>query len=121
MTALLHLSVVTPEALAFEAEVEMVVIPGEEGDFGVLRDHAPLISLLRPGVLEIYRAGQAIERHFLSGGYAETQGKRCTVLADALEPVATLSREVALAALDSARVADDPRALRIAKARLAAL
>ena len=50
----LNVELVTPEALVFSSGVEMVVVPGEQGDFGVLANHAPMISSLRPGVIDIY-------------------------------------------------------------------
>jgi F-type H+-transporting ATPase subunit epsilon len=80
---------VTPERLLFAQMVDMVVVPGSEGNFGVLVGHAPLISSLRPGIVDVYE-GQAITRRFfVVGGIAEVTPRRCTVLADeALEPQA---------------------------------
>ena len=80
---------VTPERLLLAQEADMVVIPGSEGNFGVLAGHAPLISTIRPGIIDIYE-GQAIARRiFVVGGIAEVTPERCTVLADeAFEPEA---------------------------------
>ena len=72
----------SPEKLLFSAEVEMVVVPGVEGDFGVLPQHAPLISTVRPGVIDIYEAGKITRRIFVAGGFAEVTAERCTVLAE---------------------------------------
>jgi F-type H+-transporting ATPase subunit epsilon len=73
---------VTPERLLLSEMVEMVVIPGTEGNFGVLRGHAPLISSIRPGTIDIYE-GQAITRRiFVVSGIAEVTPDLCTVLAD---------------------------------------
>src|SRR5262249_16742599 len=73
---------VTPERLLLSEMVEMVVIPGTEGNFGVLPGHAPLISSIRPGTIDIYE-GQAITRHiFVVSGIAEVTPEICTVLAD---------------------------------------
>jgi F-type H+-transporting ATPase subunit epsilon len=73
---------VTPERLMLSEMVEMVVIPGTEGNFGVLPGHAPLISSIRPGTIDIYQ-GQAITRRiFVVSGIAEVTPDLCTVLAD---------------------------------------
>jgi len=78
---------VTPEALLVSQDVDMVVIPGTEGNFGVLPGHAPLISTIRPGMIEIYEGSEITERIFVVGGIAEVTPERCTVLADeAMEP-----------------------------------
>lgn len=74
---------VTPEKLLFSQDAAMVVVPGVEGDFGVLQNHAPLISTLRPGVVEIYEdEGAKPHKIFVTGGVAEVTGERCTVLAE---------------------------------------
>lgn len=80
MTAL-TLDIVTPEKLLFSKEVEMAVVPGVEGDFGVLSGHSPLISTIRPGVIELHESGSVSGRMFITGGFAEVTGERCTVLA----------------------------------------
>jgi F-type H+-transporting ATPase subunit epsilon len=73
---------VSPERLILSTEVEMVVVPGTEGNFGVLPGHAPLISTIRPGTIDIYEGGAVTERIFIVGGIAEVTPERCTVLAD---------------------------------------
>ena len=73
---------VSPERLIVSAEVEMVVVPGTEGNFGVLPGHAPLISTIRSGTIDIYEGGAITERIFIVGGIAEVTPERCTVLAD---------------------------------------
>jgi F-type H+-transporting ATPase subunit epsilon len=73
---------VTPERLIVSTEVEMVVVPGTEGNFGVLPGHAPLISTIRPGTIDIYEGRAITERIFVVGGIAEVIPERCTVLAD---------------------------------------
>ena len=73
---------VTPERLLISEPVEMVVVPGTEGNFGVLPGHALLISTIRPGTIDVYE-GQAVpQRIFVAGGFAEVTPERCTVLAD---------------------------------------
>ena len=73
---------VTPERLIVSTEVEMVVVPGSEGNFGVLPGHAPFISTLRPGTVDLYESRAITERIFVVGGIAEVTPERCTVLAD---------------------------------------
>jgi len=76
-----NFELVSPERLLMTEDVDMVVVPGSEGYFGVLPGHAPLISTLRPGVIDVYQ-GQAIEtRIFVADGFAEVTPERCTVLA----------------------------------------
>lgn len=94
---------VSPERLLVSREVEMVVVPGSEGDFGVLPDHAPLISTVRPGTIEIYEGGQVVEQIFVAGGFAEVTGERCTVLADEAIPVKDIDRKAAEAELANLR------------------
>jgi F-type H+-transporting ATPase subunit epsilon len=85
---------VSPEKLLFSAEVDMVVVPGTEGDFGVLPGHAPFISTVRAGVLDIYEGGinpaNLKTRIFVAGGFAETADSRLTVLAEEAVPVSDL-------------------------------
>ena len=78
---------VSPEKLLLAEEVDMVVVPGAEGDFGVLVGHAPLISSLRPGVIDTYNGGKVADRIFVAGGFAEVTSERCTVLAEEAIPV----------------------------------
>lgn len=83
---------VSPEKLLLSEEVEMVVVPGSEGQFGVLPGHALFISTVRPGVIECYENNQVSERIFVSGGFAEVTPERCTVLADEAMPLSSLDR-----------------------------
>src|SRR5258708_2822390 len=78
---------VTPERLVLSTDVEMVVVPGTEGNFGVLPGHSPLISTIRPGMIEIYENRVVTERIFIVSGIAEVTPERCTVLAEeAMDP-----------------------------------
>jgi F-type H+-transporting ATPase subunit epsilon len=85
---------VSPEKLLLSEAVAMVVVPGSEGNFGVLPGHALLISTVRPGVIDVYgdEQTQISERIFVSGGFAEVTPERCTVLADEALPLASLDR-----------------------------
>src|SRR5439155_27231795 len=88
----LEFELVTPERLLFSEVVEMVVVPGTEGNFGVLRGHAPLISTIRPGMIEIYEGQTVTRRIFVVSGVAEVTPERCTVLADEAALPDTLDR-----------------------------
>ena len=79
----LHFELVTPERLVRSEEVHMVVVPGSEGDFGVLAGHAPVMSTIRDGELAIYRTpGGEPERISIEGGFAEVSETGLTVLAE---------------------------------------
>jgi F-type H+-transporting ATPase subunit epsilon len=86
---------VAPERLLASAEVDMVVVPGAEGDFGVLPQHSLLMSVLRPGVIETYEGGQVSQRIFVGGGFAEVNERGCTVLAEEATPVEEIDPEQA--------------------------
>ena len=81
---------VSPEKLLLSEAVDMVVVPGTEGNFGVLAGHSLLISTVRPGVIDVYEGNQISERIFVSGGFAEVTAERCTVLADEAVPLSSL-------------------------------
>ncbi|MEN2786649.1 ATP synthase F1 subunit epsilon [Sphingomonas qilianensis] len=82
---MLHFELVTPEKLVRSEDVYMVVVPGSEGDFGVLQGHAPLMSTIRDGALAIYRTEKG-EPETLSivGGFAEVSESGLTVLAESV-------------------------------------
>ncbi len=82
MANTVEFELVIPENLVFSSNVELAVVPGAEGDFGVLPGHAPFISSLRTGVISIYENDSVNERIFVTGGFAEVTSERCTVLAD---------------------------------------
>lgn len=102
MAEKVQFELVSPEKLLLSVAVEMVVVPGVEGYFGVLPGHALFISAVRPGVIDVYDAGQVTERIFVTGGFAEVTPERCTVLADEAVPVASIDRGAAESALKSA-------------------
>ena len=103
MAERLLFELVTPERLLVSQMVEMVVVPGSEGNFGALPGHAPLISTIRPGTVDIYEGRIVVERIFVVGGIAEVTPERCTVLADEAMAPDALDRgqiEAELQALD---------------------
>lgn len=127
MAGTVAFELVSPERLLVSAPVEMVVVPGAEGDFGVLPGHAPMISAVRTGVISIWNGGAVERRIFVAGGFAEVEPERCTVLAEdavALEDAAPQDAEDRLrearraleeAADEAARAAAQKR-VRIAEA-----
>jgi F-type H+-transporting ATPase subunit epsilon len=86
---------VSPERLLVSEPVDMVVVPGAEGDFGVLVRHTPMVSNVRAGVISAHNGGQVTERIFVAGGFAEVTPSRCTVLAEQALPVAEIDRHAA--------------------------
>lgn len=84
---------VAPERLLASVDADMVVIPGADGDFGVLPNHAPLMSLLRPGVISVYQGDKVDRRLFVAGGFAEVNEQGCTVLAERAEPLEDIPLE----------------------------
>jgi F-type H+-transporting ATPase subunit epsilon len=108
MSEKIDFELVAPEHLLISEPVEMVVVPGSEGDFGALAHHAPMMTAVRPGVIDVYQSGEITERIFVSGGFAEVTGSRITVLAEEAIPLDELSTESVAARLRSAeeRVAE---------------
>ena len=82
----LHFELVTPERLVRDDEVHMVVVPGVEGEFGVMAGHAPFMTTLKDGELRVYKtAGGQPESITVSGGFAEVGDNGLTVLAESVE------------------------------------
>ncbi len=99
------LEIVSPERLLISRPVEMVVVPAEEGDLGVLPGHAPMIVTLRGGFATLYEGALPIGSLFIAGGFAEITPERCTVLADQVFQPGELSKSVAEERLYAADVA----------------
>ncbi len=94
----LHFALVSPERELFNGEVDHVVVPGSEGEFGVSPNHAPVMSVIKPGALRVFDEG-AIRRIFVNGGFADVTPEGLTVLAEeAIDlsdvDVATLDQEL---------------------------
>jgi F-type H+-transporting ATPase subunit epsilon len=103
---------VSPERLLLSKTVDMVVLPGSEGLFGVLGGHAPLIATLRPGVLDVHENGAVTDRIFVGGGFAEVTPDRCVVLAETATPMKDLDRAAIAAKVTSLSAADPAGAMR---------
>ena len=89
------LEIVSPEKLLLARPVDMAVIPGSEGDMGVMEGHTPMIVMLRGGVIALYQGEQVTDRLYVSGGFAEVTPERCTVLATEALPVVEIVRTTA--------------------------
>jgi F-type H+-transporting ATPase subunit epsilon len=82
----LNFELVTPARLVRSEQVHMVVVPGTEGDFGVLEGHAPVMSTIRDGAIQVYKTeGGAPEEIQVQGGFAEVGENGLTVLAEHVE------------------------------------
>ncbi|GHA00425.1 ATP synthase F1 subunit epsilon [Novosphingobium arvoryzae] len=82
----LHFELVTPARLVRSDDVHMVVVPGTEGEFGVLEGHAPFMSTVRDGALKVYKTeGGQPEEIMVQGGFAEVSATGLTVLAEHVE------------------------------------
>ena len=101
------LEIISPEKLLLTRDVDMVVIPGTDGDIGVLPGHSKLITGLRGGLVDIYEKGQISSRFFVSGGFAEITESRCAVLADAIIPQEELDAATAQALVAEAKAVYD--------------
>ena len=84
--ATFQFNLVSPEELLYSQAVEQVDVPGTEGDFGVLANHAPLVAMVRPGILTIHREGAPLQV-VVGGGFAEVNPEGLTVLADFATPL----------------------------------
>ena len=89
--ATFHFELVSPQKIAFSGEVDQVDVPGAEGDFGVLAGHAPLIALIRPGIMTVTAGGEQSQLVVL-GGFAEVGPGGLTVLADVATSIDDVDR-----------------------------
>ena len=101
MAERVQFELVTPERLLLSEMVEMVVVPGTDGNFGVLPGHAPLISSIRPGTIDVYEGQTVTRRIFVVSGIAEVTPERCTVLADEALPPDEIDRAAVEAELQT--------------------
>ncbi len=101
MAATIRLELVTPERLVLSEDVDEVIIPGYEGEFGVLPEHTLFLSVVKVGVLR-YRKGTEWHKVALGGGFAEVTGERVVVLADTAERAEEIDLERARRARERA-------------------
>ena len=121
----ISLDLVSPENLIFNDEVGMIIVPGKDGDFGVLPGHSKVMSSLRPGRVMVYGEDKnLLKAFFVSGGFAEVNPEKCIVLAESVDEINTISKqsiekEIEELSGQETDVAKDQ--LAIAKAKLEAL
>jgi F-type H+-transporting ATPase subunit epsilon len=118
----LHLEIVTPERLAYEDDVDMVIVPGSEGELGILPHHAPLITMLGAGELRIKKAG-AEESFAIIGGFLQVRPDKVVVMAETADLASDIDLEKAQAARREAERAlesatNEPADLARARAQL---
>jgi len=94
---------VSPERLLTSEAADMVVVPGAEGDFGVLPRHSLLISAVRRGVIQVWNDNAVSDRIFVAGGFCEVTPERCTVLAEEAVRVGDIDRQAVEAELKDLR------------------
>ena len=118
----LHFDLVSPERRLFQGDVDMVVVPGEEGDFGVLPGHAPVMSAIRSGAISVHE-GDDVRRTFIHGGFAEVTPDGLTVLAEEAIDLASVDRDQLVKDVTEARedigLARDDHERAIAEAKVA--
>jgi len=118
MAGTFKFELVTPERMALSEDAAQVVVPGVEGEFTVLPGHAPVISALRPGVIEVVLPDARKSRIFVKGGFAEVDADRLTVLAERALPVESMdtAAELETAEAELAAASDDAARLAAASA-----
>jgi F-type H+-transporting ATPase subunit epsilon len=114
--ATFHFELVSPDKLMFSGEAESVLVPGSEGDFVVLKDHAPVMASLKPGVIAIEDAAGKHKRIFVRGGFADVSQTGLIVLAETALPegeldAARLDQEIRDTEEDLADAPDEQKRL----------
>ncbi len=109
--AAFHFELVSPEQILFSGDVESVVVPGSEGQMTILKDHAPVMTMLQPGVVEVEESAAKRQRLFVRGGFADVAPTGLTILAELALPIeqldaAAIAREIKNAEEDVADAAD---------------
>ncbi len=116
---------VSPEKLIFSDEVGMIIVPGKDGDLGVLPGHSKLVSSLRPGRVMVYGEDKnLLKSFFVSGGFAEVNPEKCILLAESVDELSALDKnsiEKEIQELESKANNDENEKLLIANAKIEAL
>ena len=125
MDSTISFDLVSPEQLVFNDKVGMIIIPGKEGDIGVLPGHSKLLSSLRPGRVMVYGEGkQLLKSFFVSGGFVEINPEKCILLAEEVFEVNTLEKnkiEQQIQELENETSDESKQQYLIAKSKIAAL
>lgn len=106
MAGMMKFDLVSPERSLASVEASAVQIPGAEGDFTAMPDHAPVITTLRPGLLEVSTSG-GLEEYFVTGGFAEVSPESTSVLAERAYAKADLTAEIMEGLVKDANMARD--------------
>ena len=125
MESTISFDLVSPEQLVFNDKAGMIIVPGKEGDIGVLPGHSKLLSSLRSGRLMIYGEDkQLLKSFFLSGGFVEINSEKCIVLAEEVLEMNTLNKidiEKQMQELENETSDESKRQYLIAKSKIEAL
>jgi F-type H+-transporting ATPase subunit epsilon len=123
--ATISFDLVSPENLIFNDEVGMIIVPGKDGDFGVLPGHSKVMSSLRPGRVMVYGEDKnLLKAFFVSGGFAEVNPEKCIVLAESVDEINELEKstiENEVQELEGQESDSSKEQLNIAKAKIDAL
>ena len=123
--ATISFDLVSPENLIFNDEVGMIIVPGKDGDFGVLPGHSKVMSSLRPGRVMVYGEDKnLLKAFFVSGGFAEVNPEKCIILAESVDEINTIEKtsiEKEVEELSDQETDAAKEQLAIAKAKIAAL
>ena len=123
--ATISFDLVSPENLIFNDEVGMIIVPGKDGDFGVLPGHSKVMSSLRPGRVMVYGEDKnLLKSFFVSGGFAEVNPEKCIVLAESVDEINTIEKtaiEKEIQDLESQDTDTSKDKLSVAKAKLESL
>jgi F-type H+-transporting ATPase subunit epsilon len=123
--ATISFDLVSPENLIFNDEVGMIIVPGKDGDFGVLPGHSKVMSSLRPGRVMVYGEDKnLLKAFFVSGGFAEVNPEKCIVLAESVDEINSLEKssiEKEIQNLENTDTETAKEQLTISKAKLESL
>ena len=123
--AKISFDLVSPENLIFNDEVSMIIVPGKDGDIGVLPGHSKLLSSLRPGRIMVYGEDKnLLKSFFVSGGFAEVNPEKCIILAEAVYEMSSLDKNIIekeIQELNNQETEDSKQKLIVANAKVDAL
>ena len=123
--ATISFDLVSPEQLLFKDEVGMIIVPGKDGDIGVLPGHSKLLSSLRPGRVMVYGEDKnLLKSFFVTGGFVEINPEKCIVLAEGVNEMSDLYKDIInqqIQELESSPTDTVKEELAIARSKIAAL
>ena len=106
--AKISFDLVSPENLVFNDEVGMIIVPGKDGDFGILPGHSKVMSSLRPGRVMVYRQDKnLLKSFFVSGGFVEVNPEKCIVLAESVDDISLLDKTAIQKTIEDLEKSDD--------------